>query len=206
MEKLINLRIKVTLRILIFLFFVLVQLFLYSCKKEKLKSYRRVTYRTIDIDHSSIVKNNYIFKDSISNKCYELKFYKTLQEIPAFQYILSKDSGFNYKFISKNNVKALFLEQKYCFSIDKRNYQVYKFIENKNITDGEIIHFWSPDYGILLIKSSTWNVFTKLINTDNDTTNEKVEILCDYIFNNRNMYYSKAPIEMLKFKQPEIED
>ncbi len=65
------------------------------------------------------------------------------------------------------------------------------------LIDGETQHFWSPQLGILLIKSSTWKSFKHLSETSQwDKT--VLEPLLMILLNDRNMILEEKPDSTFK--------
>ena len=66
-------------------------------------------------------------------------------------------------------------------------YPVFKFISGNKSIDGDVEYFWSPKFGIILIKSSTWLNYNKLWTSDDESRNEINELI-EMIFLNNDFY------------------
>lgn len=144
-----------------------------------------------------------IFTQSINSDVYKLDYsdsaYQTI-------YYLSPVAGFNDKVVyNQKDTQQLLLADKKTYRIGEENFSVYKFIENKGVTDGEISLFWSPAYGIILEKVNTWKNIKKLIRTGRKEQDDTIDILCDVIFSDLDFYKNEVPDSVIKFVPPEVE-
>ena len=111
---------------------------------------------------------------------------------------MSTNSEGDNKYISlEGDTLNLIFGGKSEYLINGESYPIYKYLLNPLIIDGETQHFWSPQLGILLIKSSTWKSFKHLSETsqrDKTVLNPLLMIL----LNDRNMILEDKPDSTFK--------
>ena len=121
-------------------------------------------------------------------------------------YILRADSDFEPIYISnaKDTSSSFVYVANQDFKINDRNYQVFKYASNPGSIDGCVTHFWTPEMGIILIRSSTWRNFSKL-QTNNDSINKEINLLAELIYQDVAFYYGCTE-EMELIPQADMEE
>lgn len=161
------------------LFFVL------SCSnKEAGRKYS--TYTSYHYEVNNIIVSREKLESSASNigNQYNVEY---CGKEGCVNYILSTNSEGANKYISlKGDTLSLVFEGKSEYLINGESYPIYKYLLNPLLIDGETQHFWSPELGILLIKSSTWKSFKHLSETSQGDTIGLNSLLV-VLLNDRNM-------------------
>ena len=156
---------------------VLVVLFLatlFSCKQDTNKGYKPEIIST-EID--SIKSFSVIEKDS----AYVLTYKCSKQNLPngtiVFRYSNEKEN-FAFLYDTANRIyKGVFnradtitldLEVLKFYSVNGKDYKLLKLIGNKNVTDGGMLFFFNPDFGLLISQSNTWR-FGKIFNPEKNS-------------------------------------
>lgn len=85
------------------------------------------------------------------------------------------------KFISSGgDTSSLLLDKKVNYILNDKQYEIYRYLLGTSKIDGETQHYWSPNFGIILVKSSTWNgmrVLNKKNCPDEDVLNSLLTVL-----------------------------
>jgi hypothetical protein len=74
------------------------------------------------------------------------------------------------------------------FEFEDEHFKVYKYIAGKEIGDGIFFTYFEPSIGVLMIKSASWGTYSRLINTGNSDTDEKVFFLNERIIGNHEFF------------------
>lgn len=73
------------------------------------------------------------------------------------------DPSGNSKYVtSSNDTLEMLLDRSFKYSIDRNDFLVFKYIVGSLKVDGEREYFWSPDFGLIFVRSITWNGFRVL--------------------------------------------
>lgn len=168
--------------------------------------------------NNSIVKtsenlyyDNYIFEsqDRVSVERIYLDYHsKEINRTYNLQYILKqKDNTFdtltciinadkNYEPISfeMNNIReTCFLDSTNTYTINDKSFLIVRFIINPFEIDGAKYYFWTPDFGLIIKRSSTWGHFSKL-QSENDSINQTLNILFDSVTSDLGFYLNASTI------------
>jgi hypothetical protein len=110
-------------------------------------------------------------------------------------YILKEAERFNAEYFSRNhkggdllpmvNSTSLLMYGDYPFK--NGDYKVYKYSSGGFNMDACVTHFWVPEFGIILKRSTTWRGIQKL-RTNNDSINRQIEVLVDMMYQDQNFY------------------
>lgn len=101
------------------------------------------------------------FEVTQSEESYRLKY--SFHDGNLYEYKLDTGSNVNSSLFINGNSKTFKMSDFEIFEINGKRYPVYKFISNYHVDDGCISHFWSPEFGIILIKPSSWCNYKKLV-------------------------------------------
>lgn len=165
-------------------------------KENNLRQYRMIRKNTV-------FYTTFGFTQSIKDSIYKLDYSdSSLQTV----YYLSPSREVNDKVIyNRKDTQQLFLADKRVYALGDDNFDIYKLIENKGVTDGEISLFWSPAYGILLERANTWRSIRKLIGAGSKEKDDTIAILSDLIFSDVDFYKNEVPNSAIKFNIPSVE-
>ena len=127
------------------------------------------------------------YLSSVSDSIYTLQY---IYPKDTVGYVLRADSDFQPKYISKANdtSDAFVYVAHQDFKINDRIYPVFKYANDPAVIDGCVTHFWTPEIGVILTRSSTWRNFSKL-QTNNDSINSEINLLAEVIFQDVAFYY-----------------
>lgn len=168
-----------------------------SCKsdqvadKDDLLTYYYVNYDIECCTELYLTENQIQYYHSITDSIYTLNyiFFKDSISTDTITYLLKEDKTFYPKYLinRKNKDHDIFLFiNSITFTIDKE-YKVYKYASNPFVIDGCETHFWTPEVGIILTRSTTWRNFRKL-RTNNDSINRKIDLLVELIYQDTEFY------------------
>lgn len=133
-------------------FLLVFALLIFSCSEKKdYTFYKSFEFEVDDITVSSEKV------DSEMQKSGENTVLKYCGRLGCVSYLLSDKNG---KYVSEENdtLELLFASEK-DYRINGVAYSVKKFTMDRNAVDSESQHFWSQEFGILLIKSTSWGGF-----------------------------------------------
>jgi hypothetical protein len=68
----------------------------------------------------------------------------------------------------KGDTFDLVFDKKIEYKINDRIYAIKMFVMDRNAIDSETQHYWSPEFGIILIRSTTWDGLKILTKSDKD--------------------------------------
>jgi hypothetical protein len=86
-------------------------------------------------------------------------------------YILHKDRGSSFT-VSSDQDGLLVLIMDTTLTLEGNELMVTKYVQNKGVLDGEIIHYYSAQLGIFAVHSNTWPGLQFL--QSNDTSQNKL--------------------------------
>ncbi|MPQ48901.1 hypothetical protein GCQ56_18030 [Marinifilum sp. N1E240] len=127
-------------------------------------------------------------KDSVYHLNYILR---RESGVDSISYILGEDSISEPIYIvnnSKDRMRDFQFVEKNEFSINFKTYVVYKYAYNTSAIDGCVTHFWTPELGVFLIRSTTWRSMRILYST-NTAINDKINSLCRLIWQKPEFYF-----------------
>ena len=141
--------------------------------------------RSLDFYYVSFGKyNDYEGSDTLLIK-QDIKISKDLYEISynlrkdtdsvVRKYSLSINTPVKCRFTINNNVSEDFhFYMDTIIQIDKgQRLKISEYILNEGIIDGASLHYWTPEYGIFLIRSTTWPSVT-IMQTNDSTLNRQL--------------------------------
>jgi len=99
-------------------------------------------------------------------------------------YELSENES-NGRYSRNGKSEPITLLDKKDYQMDGQAYPIYKYGLNMIEMDGCSTHFWSPEFGILLIHSATWGGFSQIRPQDK---NELIDQLSRIIMNDKKFY------------------
>jgi len=133
---------------------------------------------TIKIDYSICQK------DSV----YTLKYiYKKDSTFDTLTYTLKESTLYKPSLFQNNEDQEFQYVTNMCFKYKGKIFKVYKYAKNAMAIDGCVTHFWVPEFGIILKRSTTWRNYCKL-RTSSDSTNIYIDFLSEMIFQNPEFY------------------
>lgn len=176
--------------------YFLVLFFALSCSKED-SDHRYCIYTSYEYEANNIIISREKLEINTSNVEDQYKV-EYCDKKGCVKYMLSTNSEGENKYISlEGDTLNLIFEGKSEYLINGKSYPIYKYLLNPLIIDGETQHFWSPQLGILLIKSSTWKSFKHLSETSQwDKT--VLDPLLMILLNDRNMILEEKPDSTFK--------
>jgi len=155
-----------------------------------------------------VIKNNMILYKSLiliqtkNNDTFKLKYSDSSYQ--AIYYLSSHRKFNDFVVYNRKDTQQLSFVGKRIYRLGKDNFDIYKYIENKGVTDGEFCLFWSPNYGILVERSNTWRNIRKLISSGREKQDDTIAILCDIIFGDIDFYANEIPNSTIKFITPSV--
>lgn len=176
--------------------YFLVLFFALSCSKEDADR-RYCIYTSYEYEANNIITSREKLEINTSNVEDQYKV-EYCDKKGCVKYMLSTNSEGENKYISlEGDTLNLVFEEMSEYLINGESYPIYKYLLNPLIIDGETQHFWSPQLGILLIKSSTWKSFKHLSETSQwDKT--VLDPLLMILLNDRNMILEEKPDSTFK--------
>ncbi len=192
----------------------LVSVFLSACNPSgNTQTTPKLEYQFIDFDVEDISIDNKAIdyseekeNDSIYNLKYCVLENNTKKSCYSYR-LVNSDNAKDYKYINEDgDISDLYLENSKNYSLNGKSFKIYKFILNSHVTDGKSIHFWSPEFGVLIVKSSTWRSFKQLVNLNNGTKSQEVAALLGIIYNDSSFYNDLVKKERLDTSYSEIEE
>jgi len=162
-------------------FLLIIVLFSTSCSKkpksEETKA-EMLVYRNYNIE---------LMDEMTTNLSYDTFLLEQNEHL--YKYI-NKEEEVLYDFgrkvlIQDKSTAELFLQSSKNFSINGKSYVVHKYITGYDVIDGCVAHFFSPDFGIIFQRSTTWGNYRELYQSPN---NELVSALISCIYNERDFY------------------
>ena len=163
-----------------------------SFNEDKPIKYSYINYQIELVSDVLITADTTEYLLSVSDSIYSLKYIyqKDSQESDTVSYILKQSPDFQPKYlINRKRVEpqAFVYVANQGFRINDKIYPVYKYASNPYVTDGCVTHFWTPELGIILTRSSTWRSFRKL-QTNADRINRQINLLSEVIFQDVSFY------------------
>lgn len=130
------------------------------------------------------------FTDSICTLSYT---YKSHMDTIIEKYILSERANFSNQYIINDGEEFIF-NLKFLntgtYSINKQDFKVYKLVNNEELIDGCVDHFWSPQFGIILMRSRKWSSY-RVLAIENNRDYKYLEILIQLIMQDYNFFVGK---------------
>ncbi len=111
--------------------------------------------------------------------------------IDSITYILKEDTIFQPKYLWKNDIDSdseFVLTDMKEFSVNFKQYRVYKYALNPNAIDGCVTHFWTPELGVFLVRSTSWRKMRVMYST-NSNKNDEITSLCRLIWQYPEFYF-----------------
>lgn len=159
--------------------------FALACSKKDVDD-QYCIYTSFDYELNDILTSTQRFKISTSNVGNQVILEYCIKET-CEKYLLNSTNKAGNKYISfEGDTLNLLLEEKADYLINGVSHPVYKYLLNPEVIDGATQHFWSPEFGMLLTKSSTWKSFSHLTKTSQGNT-EVLNQLLMILLNDRNM-------------------
>jgi len=118
-------------------------------------------------------------------------------------YVFSEKEKFDFKYFQNGNEPAdgkFIFEDFATYQIDSDVFHVYKFITGYQAIDGSINHFWCPDFGIILTRSTTWCNYDRLI-VEDELLNWKLNRLIEMMILDYKFYYGSELIPLEEFQE-----
>lgn len=172
------------------LFFIIVLIVYISCSNEQ------------DIKNQLTIKSIHIYSNGVNIEKEDIPFKITFGD--SLKYLFSnkeiiyinKSKKIKIIEINENKIDTLttFIDTSNSYIINKKEYTIIKIHLYRDI-DGGLIYYFSPEIGIIIIKSDTWYNFGEVINNPLIKT-EELETLKSCIYNDR------AFISLIKNEPP----
>lgn len=182
----------------------------FSCKQEINKGHK-LEGMSPEID--SLKSFSVIEKDSAYVVTYKSSKQNLLNGIIVFSYSNGKEV-FAFLYDTANRVyKGVFnrvdtitldLEVEKFYSVNGKDFKLQKLIGNKNVTDGGMCFFFSPEFGLLISQSNTWR-FGKILNPEKNSVDYvQITALLYKILTDESMFAPPLP-KIKKFTSPKFE-
>lgn len=182
----------------------------FSCKQEINKGHE---LEGLSPEIDSMKSFSVIEKDSAYVVTYKSSKQNLLNGTIVFSYSNSKDVfAFLYDTVNRvckgvfNIVDTLTLDLEVAkfYSVNGKNFKLLKLIGNRNVTDGGMCFFFSPEFGLLISQSNTWR-FGKMLNPKiNCIDYVQITALLYKIFTDEGMFAPPLP-KIKKFASPKFE-
>ena len=162
---------------------ILIVLFLVSCGKNETNNslYIRTDF-DVEIADEVYTESYPINFNQIQNGRITKLIMQADQDTVIYELSVSDKNG---GYIRNGKRKPIVLIDKKDYRINRNVHSIYKYGLNMIAMDGCSTHFWSPEYGILLIRSATWGGFSQLKPKDE---NELIDQLSRIIMNDKDFY------------------
>jgi len=119
---------------------------------------------------------------AVNNGIYDLQYWnKDSTYKDTIRYELSLNKSFTPSLKNSHEKYDIFVDKDTTVLIDQDSIKIMKFGVNYGITDGATDHYWTPDYGIFLMHSTTWPTLRILCSTDsiqNQKLMKLIKIIC----------------------------
>ncbi|AHM59096.1 hypothetical protein D770_25675 [Flammeovirgaceae bacterium 311] len=154
--------------------------------EEKAIKYSYVNYQIELVSEVLLTVDTTKYLFSVSDSIYTLKYINPKDTV---SYILRADSIFQPIYITnaKDTSDSFIYVAHLDFKINDRLYRVFKYASDPGVIDGCVTHFWTPELGIILTRSSTWRSFSKL-QTNSDSINQQINLLAEVIYQDASFY------------------
>lgn len=159
--------------------------------------YREITYEPGGIEIKEEVVD---FTQTVKDSLYQLRYCHSSEDNQqtCYQYSLVDTQASEeqvYINTSGNNERLWFADFKE-YTFNGESYKVYKYFMDIVTTDGRSEHFWCPQFGIIIIKSSTWKNFKQLVNLQGNNQQSTIQALCEVIYNDRSFYSGRNEVAL----------
>ncbi len=67
-------------------------------------------------------------------------------------------------------------------------YYVYRLLTYDHSIDSQTLHFWTPEYGIILSRSLTWRTFDRYEILNDEIKNQTIRNICFLIIDDKDFY------------------
>ena len=124
----------------------------------------------------SIYTLTYISRLTSDNDTVKIKLKESENFQPEYIHNGEKSKKEDFVFVSSREYK-----------IEGQLFNVYKYAKNPFVIDGCITQFWTPEFGIIIKRSSTWRNFSKL-RTSSKVNNQKIDLLFELINQDTEFY------------------
>jgi len=133
---------------------------IFGCNKtEKEDSYFYLKHNYESYSSAYVDTLPMTFSHELNDSIYRLEYTLTGESgVDTISYFLKEDSNFAPVYVVNNNFDSMRdfqLVEKNEFSINFEPHTVYKYAYNTTAIDGCVTHFWTPDLGVFLIRSTT---------------------------------------------------
>jgi hypothetical protein len=108
--------------------------------------------------------------------------------------------------VIKNDTSKLELEQERSYTINNNEFKVYKLIEDKGITDGELSYFIDVKLGLLIVKSNTWRSSLFIQSRGANDNDLVLSALMFRILTDKDFYRNKSVSSDIDFTPPVLEE
>ncbi len=138
-----------------------VYLFLLGCTGKK----ENIVFKSFEFEVDNVLVNSSETSYEVEKLGEEFKI-KYCKESRCVNYLI-KDKVGSYT-TEKGDTFELVFDREIIYKVNGEIYPVKVYIVNRNAIDSETEHYWSPEFGVVLIKSITWGGFSVLTKLDND--------------------------------------
>lgn len=111
-------------------------------------------------------------------------------------YELSLNKSFKPTLKISHEQKEIALYKDTTVIIDRNSINIMNYNVDYNITDGATNHYWTPDYGVFLIHSTTWPSLKILCSTDS-VQNQKLMKLIKAICPNQKFFFRGRLLDIM---------
>lgn len=165
--------------------------------KSKDLTYSYLNYSIEIGSYVNLTESKVQYTKSLVDSIYSLNYiYQDSNSVDTITFVLKEDKNFEPLYLENgkiNNKNILHYVNSVNFYVEKNNqayksYNVHKFAQRPDVADGCVTFFWTPELGIILERSATWNNFGKLKTNDNEL-NKEIDFLTELIYHNIRFYY-----------------
>jgi hypothetical protein len=132
------------------------------------------------------------------NGTYSISYMINSDSLDTIQYILKLDNSFAPKYKKGKNFSEDFVFHKdTVVMVNNDKIKVMEYLLNTEIIDGGSVHYWSPQYGVFLIHSTTWPSIRILCSSDVDE-NLKILELVKAVCPHQNFFFRGKLLETME--------
>ncbi len=106
---------------------------------------------------------------------------------------------FDQEYLENSNIyftqeksKSFLFAQKRTYVNGSRNYTVYKFYDAPMIIDAGDAYFWTPEFGVILIRSLHWENIMKLECHKSESLSKELDQLCNMVLFDKSIFFKST--------------
>lgn len=158
--------------------------------------YRVFTYEPDGIETEETIMG---FTQTVKDSLYQLQYCSSPEDDQqnCYQYTLVDEQTKKEQIYTDEdgNDEPLWLTDFRNYTLNGKDYSVYKYLMNVTTTDGQSAHFWCPDFGIIIVKSTTWRNFKQLVSLPGNSQDHAIQALCEVVYNDQSFYTNRSEVQ-----------